>query len=339
MTDRIRNNRTLSGYIFAIGATAIWSGNFIIARGLSDSIPPVSLAFCRWIVAVTVFLPFALKHLIQEWDILKKHAVYLSITSLLGITIFNTLIYFAGHTTTAINLSLISITFPVFIIILSRFVFGEEITLFKGIGIILVASGVILLVTGGNIARLLNISFAVGDVWMLFASVIFAVYSILLKRKPEELSIWALQLSTFILGVIFLSPFFIWEHLTGPAVRFDAKTVFAILYVGIFASLTAFVLWNKAIMKVGPSKAGMIYYTLPLFSCISAHFFLKESISSIHFYSALFIVTGIVTANHEAERHEPALDTSPAKRHPAAGNQEGIAGISADPGQKTVNVS
>lgn len=294
----MKNYQTFSGYFFAISATAIWSGNFIIARGLTDNIPPISLAFWRWIVAVAAFLPFALKPLITERNTLRKHIPYLSITSLLGITIFNTLIYFAGHTTTAINLSLISITFPIFIVILSRIFYRELITFRKGFGIILVATGVILLITKGDIAKLLNISFAIGDLWMLIAAITFAVYSILLKRKPEKLSIWALQLSTFILGLIFLLPFFLWEHMTGTSTQFDAKTIISILYVGIFASLSAFVLWNKAIINVGPSKAGMIYYTLPLFSGISAHFFLNESISATHLYSALFIVAGILTANY-----------------------------------------
>jgi drug/metabolite transporter (DMT)-like permease len=295
----LQNRQIISGYFFAIVATAIWSGNFIIARGLNESIPPISLAFWRWVVAVVVFLPFALKPLISEWDILKKNMPYLSITSLLGITIFNTLIYFAGHTTTAINLSLISITFPVFIVILSRFIFRELITLNKGIGIILVAGGVVLLITKGTLSKLLNISFAIGDVWMLAAALIFAVYSILLKRKPEQLSIWAFQFSTFILGLIFLFPFFIWEYVTAPPVEFDTKTVSSILYVGIFASLSAFVLWNKAVMTVGPSKAGMIYYTLPLFSGFSAYLFLKEDIGIIHFYCALLIISGIFIANYE----------------------------------------
>jgi drug/metabolite transporter (DMT)-like permease len=299
LKNRRQNRQTLSGYFFAIGATAIWSGNFIIARGLNESIPPISLAFWRWVVAVVVFLPFALKPLISEWGILKKNMPYLSITSLLGITIFNTLIYFAGHTTTAINLSLISITFPVFIVILSRFIFHELITLNKGIGIMLVATGVVLLITNGTLSKLLNISFAIGDVWMLAAALIFAVYSTLLKRKPKQLSIWAFQLSTFILGLIFLFPFFIWEFVTAPPVEFDTKTVSSILYVGIFASLSAFILWNKAVMTIGPSKAGMIYYTLPLFSGFLAYLFLKEDIRIMHFYCALLIVSGIFTANYE----------------------------------------
>lgn len=302
MLNKLRNHQTTPGYLFALGATAIWSGNFIIARGLSESIPPISLAFWRWTVAVIVFLPFALKPLIAEWNIIKKHIPYLCITSLLGITVFNTLIYFAGHTTTAVNLSLISITFPVFIIILSWMFFGERITAYKGLGILLVVIGVVLLITKGNFLSLLKISFAIGDLWMLLAAITFAVYTILLKRRPENISILAFQLSTFVLGLIFLSPFFIWEYATIPHVGFDPKTVFLILYVGIFASLVAFTLWNKAIVTIGPSKAGMIYYTLPIFSGLSASIFLKENISIIHLYSVLLILSGIFIANYESKK-------------------------------------
>ncbi len=296
------NRQQFTGYTFAIGATAIWSANFIIARGLSTSITPVTLAFWRWVVAVLVFMPFALKKLISEWDFVKKNILYLVITALLGITIFNTLIYFAGHTTTAINLSLISITFPIFIIILSRFFFSELFTVNKGIGILLVAVGVVSLITRGDFSRLLNLTFAIGDFWMLLASIIFAVYSILIRRKPKELSIWTLQLSTFILGLIMLFPFFVWDSITNPIPVFETRIVFAILYVGIFASLSAFVLWNKAVASVGPSKAGMVYYTLPLFSGFLAWFLLGEEISIVHFYSMLLIVPGILLANYEAEK-------------------------------------
>ncbi len=302
MLDRQHNRQILSGYLFALGATAIWSGNFIIARGLNESIPPITLAFWRWVVAVIVFLPFALKPLVGEREILKENLPYLSLVALLGVTLFNTLIYFAGHTTSAVNLSLISITFPVFIVILSRIFFRELITVNKGIGILLVATGIVLLITKGSPSELLDLSFAIGDLWMLLAAFIFAIYSMLLKRKPAKLSIWAFQLSTFLLGLIFLFPFFVWEYATVPPVIFETKTILSILYLGIFASLSAFILWIKAIMMVGPSKAGMIYYTLPLFSGLLAYLFLKEEISMNHFYCVLLIVSGIVTANYESRK-------------------------------------
>ncbi len=297
--------QALLGSLFALGATAIWSGNFIVARGLSEIVPPVSIAFWRWVVAVIVFLPFALKPLVAERHMLLKNIRYLSLTALLGVTVFNTLIYIAGHTTTALNLSLIAITFPIFIVILSRILYGELITTKKILGIVLVTCGVVLLITKGDLSVLTNITFTVGDFWMLSASSIFAVYSILIKHKPQELSIWSFQLSTFSLGLLFLFPFFVWESATTPPVTYSITTILAILYIGIFASLTAFVLWNKAIITIGPAKAGLIYYTLPLFSGFLAYLFLKESIGIIHLISSLMIVSGILTANHQAKKKEP----------------------------------
>lgn len=299
------SQQALSGYLFALGATAIWSGNFIVARGLSDIVPPISLAFWRWVVAVIVFLPFALKPVLAEQQQLRQNIRYLSLTALLGVTVFNTLIYVAGHTTSALNLSLIAITFPIFIIVLSRLFYGEKVTASKTLGVILVTSGVVVLITKGELSVLNNISFAVGDLWMLAASVIFAVYSILVKQKPKDLSIWAFQLSTFSIGLFFLLPFFVWESITVAPVNYDVTTILSILYVGIFASLAAFILWNKAIITIGPSKSGMIYYTLPLFSGFLAYLFLNESIGMIHLLSALLIVAGILTANQVSKKIQP----------------------------------
>ena len=287
------------GYLSALAATAIWSGNFIVARGLNDAIPPVSLAFCRWFVATAALFPFALKNLIAEWPEIKKHPGYFCITSFLGITTFNTLIYFAGHTTTALNLSLIAITFPIFILIFSRIIYKEPLTLVKIVGIVLVLCGVVILITKGRLSILLTISFNTGDIWMLAASLIFAVYTLFLKKKPDSVSVRGMQLSTFSLGLIFLTPFFVWEYSLVQDPFLNRTTIPAILYVGIFASLCSFILWNKAVIALGSSRAGMVYYTIPLFSGVLGFFFLKENISFMHLYSLILILTGIIIANHE----------------------------------------
>ncbi len=292
-----KNQSLLLGYIFAIGATAIWSGNFIVARGLNESIPPISLAFYRWLVAIIFLFPFAIKNLINEWQDLKSHLGYLCVTSILGITTFNTLIYFAGQTTTAMNLSLIAITFPFFIILFSRFLYKEYLTVKKGIGITLVLLGVVILITKGDLNTLLNISFTIGDLWMLLASVIFAVYSLFLKNKPDKISVKSLQLSTFFIGISFLFPFFLWEQQEIVKPILTETTIPAILYVGIFASLCAFILWNKSIIILGPSKAGMIYYSLPLFSGLLAFIFLNEYLTTTHLFSMILILSGIVITN------------------------------------------
>ena len=295
------NTNNLSGYIFALAATALWSGNFIVARNLSTTIPPVSIAFWRWTVALLVFTPFALRKVIKDWPILKNHLPYLIFTAFIGVTVFNTLIYIAGHTTTVINLSLISISFPIFIIILSRFLFREKITFPKIIGIILVGFGVIVIITKGSLALLLQLEFFIGDIWMLLAAIIFAVYSILLKKKPADINILSFQYITFAMGLAMLLPFYLIELSIVPPTVFTSEAIYSIVYIGIGASLMAFILWNKAIATIGPVKSGMIYYTIPLFSGLLAFLILKEELGIIHLYSASLIILGILLSNYKLQ--------------------------------------
>ena len=289
------------GYLSAIIATILWSGNFIVARSLIESIPPVSLAFWRWAFAVAILFPFAIKPLISDWPTIKNNIVYICITAILGVSAFNTLIYIASHTTTAINLSLIAITFPVFIIILSRIFYKELLTINKWIGVLLVTSGVITLITKGDISILKNIEFAQGDLWMLLAALTFATYSLLLKKKPKQLGTRSFQLSTFLFGLLFLLPFYLWETASTDFQfqNIDSETFYSILYIGLFASVVSYILWGKAVHALGPTKSSMIYYTLPIFSGIAAYIFLGEKIGVIHFVSMLLIIVGILTAIYE----------------------------------------
>ncbi|MCA1785670.1 MAG: DMT family transporter [Desulfobacteraceae bacterium] len=277
--------------------TALWSGNFIVARGLNDLIPPVSLAFYRWLTAVLVFAPFAIRGCVKDWPKVTEHIGYMAVTAFIGVTCFNTFIYIAGHTTTAMNLSLIAITFPVFVVLISRVLFKEVLTVKRTAGILIVLTGVVCLITRGELARLLAIRFVAGDLWMLASAVLFAVFSILIKHKPEGIRLYTFQFTLFFMGLVFLLPFFIWEQSRIPGLFLNQTTLPAVLYVGIFASLCAFVLWNRAIIILGPSRAGMIYYTLPLFSGLLAYLFLGEHIGVVHAVSAVLILTGIILAN------------------------------------------
>lgn len=294
----------LAGYLCATGATVFWSGNFIVARELNDSVAPVALAFWRWLVAVLALLPFAIRPLIKQWPVVKNNLGYLAITAFLGVTVFNTLLYFGGQTTTALNLSLISITTPIFIIIFARLFYAEALTIKRVLGILLVATGVVVLITRGRLSSLVNLSFTIGDVWMLLAAMLFALYSILLIKKPENLGVRAFQLSTFILGFVLLLPFYAWEYtVVGPAVM-DTAAVASIIYLGIFASLVSYMLWNQSVLLIGASRAGMVYYTIPIFSGVLAWYFLGEQIGLLHVASGLLIVAGILTANYEKKKSE-----------------------------------
>jgi len=288
-----------AGFLFAILATALWSGNLLVARAFKASIPPISLGFLRWMVAFLVFTPFAIRGAIREKEVLKKHWAYVAITGFLGVSVFNTFVYYAGRTTAALNMSLISISFPVMIIVISRILFSEKISLRRAAGMVVVVSGLVLLITGGRLASLARLSFAAGDLFMLAAATVFAVYSILVRNRPKAITLQTFQYATFGLGVAFLGPAFVLERALAPALVLGPGAIAAIVYVGIGSSLIAFVSWNKAIELIGASRAGIVYYTQPVFAGFLAYLFLGEAVGLTHFIAAALILAGIVMANSD----------------------------------------
>jgi drug/metabolite transporter (DMT)-like permease len=292
------NNQT-KGVLFALLATLLWSVNMVIASGIKGHIPPIGLAFWRWTIACIVLAPFALKSSIENWKIIKKNIRYLMLTAVLGITIFNTLIYFAGKTTSAVNLSLIAISIPLFIVAISRIAFKEKVSNKKLMGIAIIITGVLVLITKGSLQALLHINFSIGDLLMLVACFFFACYTILVRLKPTELPAKVFLFSVFVIGVIFLFPFYIIEHVFYKKVLLDTKTILITSYVGIFASLVSYYLWNEAIRLIGTSKTALIYYLIPVFSGILAYFFLDQQIIITQIISMGIIISGLLITNRE----------------------------------------
>lgn len=286
-------NSQTKGILFALLATLLWSVNMVIASGIKGHIPPVGLAFWRWTVACIVLAPFAAKRTFESLPILKKHFWYLTFTAVLGITIFNTLIYFAGKTTSAVNLSLIAISIPLFIIILSRIIYKEKVSNIKIAGIATIITGVLVLISKGSLQALLSINFTIGDLLMLLACFFFACYTILVRKKPQPLAPKVFLFSVFSIGTALLLPFYIWENINYQKVIFDSTTILITLYVGIFASLVSFYLWNEAIRLIGTSKTALIYYLIPIFSGILAYFFLNQAIGLTQITSMGIIISGL----------------------------------------------
>lgn len=296
MKQEIKSHGRGMGIGFAVLATVIWSGNFIIARGMAESVPPATLAFMRWSVASLAVLPLGLGALLRDWPVVRRNLPVLLLTSLLGVTVFNTVIYLAGQTTVTLNLSLISATFPVFVIILSRIFLGEPVSVRRVLGISLTIGGVVSLVVHGDLDRLRTLSFASGDLWMLSASFIFAVYSLLVRRKPRDMSQNGFLAFTFLAGLVMLIPWMLWEQAGSSWPAMTTPVIGSVLYIGLMASLAAYFCWNMAVASIGPAKAGFIYYSLPLFSAAEAYLILGEPVTLLHVLSGVCVLSGIIVA-------------------------------------------
>lgn len=295
---------TCLGVLFALAATIVWSFNFIAARGLAESVPPCTLAFGRWFVAFCAVLPFALPSLIREWRHFLEHWRYYLIISLIGIAFFNTAIYKGAQTVPALNMTLIATTSPLFTLVLARFFFGESISAARLAGIFLALCGVLLLVARGDVQALLSLSFHEGDLYLLSASLSFSIYTLLVRKKPGGCGLLSYFTVTFGLGMAFLAPAVIWELRQAPSFQITPTLVGGLLYMGLGASLFSFWCWARAINLIGPSRAAVIYYSLPLFAGIEAVFLLGEPVLWVHFAGGGLILGGLCLATVEGKAKE-----------------------------------
>ena len=292
--DTLSKSHT-QGILLALGATLIWSGNFIVARSLNQTVPPATLSLLRWATAFLGLLPFAARAAWQERQEIRRCLPKILPTALLGVSIFNTLVYLAAQTSTALNLSLIATSTPIFILLLSRLFLGERLTMRKIVGLCLALLGVLALISGGDITRLIQVRFSLGDAWMSLAALIFAAYSIMVRRCSGHLSARVFLLTLMGVGIIFLLPWAAWEYNQGFP-QLSAGVWGAIIYVGLGASLASYTMWNSAIASIGPSLAGLVYYSLPLFSGLVAYAFLGEPVGLLHLFSGSCILGGIIIA-------------------------------------------
>lgn len=290
------------GYLAALGATILWAGNFVAARGLAEAIPPIQLNFWRWVTAFVCMLPLALPKLRADWPHFRKHAGYLAFMGFVSVTALNALIYKAGQTTESLNMALLVPSAPVMIMALARVVYGEPMPPRRLLGLATVLCGVLTLISRGNWENLLSVRLTVGDLWALGGAACFAVYSLFTRKRPPEISVEGFNIATFALGLLFSLPPLFWEMRALPAPVWNTPVITGILYTGIGCSFAAYLLWTRAIGSIGPVNAGMIYYALPLFAAVESVLILGETVAPAHILGGGLIVTGIMTAAVPARR-------------------------------------
>jgi drug/metabolite transporter (DMT)-like permease len=275
-----------TGIGLAIVATLVWSGNFIIARGVIKDIPPVSLAFFRWLSATIIILPFAWKYFTAELKIVRSNFGFLLLAAVTGISLFNTFVYIAGHYSTAINMALLgTCTSPVMSVILARIFLKERITWLRIAGMCICITGVLFLLSNGSIDTLLNFSFT------------FAIYNTMVKKKPVDMNPVNFLFVIFGLGTVILLPFYLFELKNAGGFEINLRNLSSILYLGLGASVFCFLVWNKAIRNLGAGRTALFGNLIPVFSSIEAVILLHEKITSIHLISFILVAAGLVIAN------------------------------------------
>ena len=279
----------------------LWAGNAVVGRMVNGLVPPITLNFLRWALALVLLLPLAawvLRRNSGLWSHWRRYAVL----GLLGVGCYNALQYLALKTSTPLNVTLVAASSPVWMLGVGALFFGQRISGRQVAGAALSIAGVLVVLCRGELALLLQVRLVAGDVYVLLATAAWAVYSWLLIRPGDAPAIradWAAFLTAQVVMGLGWSGLFA----AGEWVLTDAKIVWgwplaaALLYVAVGPAILAYRCWGMGVQRVGPNVAGFFANLTPLFAALMSAAFLGELPHLYHGIAFSLIVGGIVISS------------------------------------------
>ena len=278
--------------------------NHIIGRFVHTEIPPIGLSFWRWMFAALVLLPFvirrkrALQHIFQQ---------NISNLLLLGILIVGatTLILIALNSSSAINISIINTIQPILTIIFSRLFLKHKLVTIQFAGIILSCIGVLVMISNGQLGIIITLQFNQGDLIALLAMCGFAAYAINIYRIPEELNILESLFGIIVSGCLVLLPFYLLESYFYKPVPISLTSLWAIPLLALLVSVFSMLIWNFGNRIIGPARATVFIYLIPVFGIILATTLLGEQLFLSHIIGAVCIFIGVACVIKNSLGHDP----------------------------------
>lgn len=284
-------------YLLLTLTALFWSGNMVLGRGIRADVPPIALAFWRWIIALALVAPLALPHLKEQWPLLKKAWKTVLVLGLLGVGCYNTFAYIALQYTAATNAVLLNSFIPIVTIALSWLFLGKHLKPIEAIGVAISFTGAATIIARGDLQVLLGLSLNLGDVWMLGAVLTWAVYTVGLQWRPAGVHPMLMLGALTLVGVLALAPLYAWElgAFGGGARHINLRweALVGIAYVGIFPSFIGYIFYNKGVAEVGPNKASLFIHLMPVFGTLLSAAFLGELPHLYHLAGIALIFAGI----------------------------------------------
>lgn len=301
MRQRVRNMlQTDNGAVLVFVAVLCWVGNFLVARSTAGIVPPVALAFFRWLIAGAIVTAFYWRPLVRDWPVIWRNRGWVLLLGVAGIGIYNSFIYIGLQSTLVLNLLVLNASVTLMVALLSYVFFRERLSIGQMAGILLSTVGVLWIVLRGDPAALLDLQFHRGDVWILSGVLAYAVYMAFLRKSPK-IHPMSLIAVTFMIGTLFNLPFVMLEMAEGRFVQWaDPRALLSIAYVVIFPSIIAYICFNRGVAILGGTRASTIMLTSPVVGAVLAMLFLGERLTVVHLVGGFLVFSGILVSRRKA---------------------------------------
>ena len=279
-----------------------WAGNFIAGRAVSTEVPPVTLSLIRWGLATLCLLPFALQPFLRDRVHYLTYRWHVLGTAITGVAAFNLLVYWGLHTTSATNGIILNSFIPFLVAIFGVVFYRQALPAQQVLGLLVSLAGVLTVVSHGDMQVLRTLAFATGDVIIFLAMICWALFTLWLRQIPAEIDRTGLMLCQVLIALLLLLPLYLWESQTTAVHLEHPPTLWALLYIGIFPSVIAFLAYAKAVALVGSVRASVFIHAMPIFGSLLSSLLLGEQLHAYQLTGMLTIFIGIGLANYPSTR-------------------------------------
>ena len=291
-------------------AALFWAGNTIAARLAIDEISPLTLTALRWAMVAAVLWPVYGREIRRHWPQIRPRLALIVLLALLGMTGFNALYYVAAHDTSAINIAILQGSMPIFVLAGAYLAHGSRAGLLQQLGVLITALGVAVVATHGAPQSILEVEFNQGDLVMLAACVLYALYTVALRDRPNMPGVPFFALLALIAAITSL-PLVIFEVMGGSFRLPTAQGLAVTVWIAIFPSFLSQIFYLRGVDLIGPGRAGVFVNLVPVFAAVLAVGLIREPFAPYHAAALILVLGGIWLAQRTARVPEAARRKSP----------------------------
>ena len=284
-------------YFSILGALVIWSSSFVAIKIAYETFPPITLGAVRFVVATLILGALTLlpKNRVK---LEKKDIGTVALSGLMGITLYAVLQNIAMQWTSASSATLIIASYPAITLLLESLIYKVKMNLFKIIGILIAIAGVVILSYVKADTR--QQGELLGVLLLLVAGIAWAFYNFLTKKVVNRYPSISLLFYQTLFGAIFLAPLALFER--GDWATPTVLTFSMMLFLGVFCSVIAFLLYNLGLKKLSPSSVTSMLNLVPIFGVFFSWLLLGERVTLQKVIGGAIVILGVMLSLRKSKQ-------------------------------------